>query len=341
MGPLIHSSVGYPLALTMALAWAQKQEQEGNAATLALLSSISAAPYSAGKPTAAATTGGLGCSASSSSRARIPENYIVVFTQVLPDGLGDLIFGENAILELRDVAAGVVWVRCYSGDNAVAGEQLISETANKMCCMSVVCTTKDTLAEELRRSNLEAVWAGARERFLAPWIFGLSVHEEALLRLAHDKQTKFWALTEYGRGMGNIHTYTGGFGSMICTGWVVGKQPGGVFRTIRRAPHTPTDWSQIMAKHCQIADPSAIRLWWFYSRGDDEKKHDIEFFNDNDEGVSAAFLACKAESQDSDVTSATPHIRNASKVIPVTTDGSIMVGYEKTSGEKLAEQLVE
>lgn len=167
----------------------------------------------------------------------LPAGYVVILTQVLPDGMGDLIFGENAVHELMDVA-GVAWLRCYTNsDSVAAGERLVEQTASKVC-FSLACSNVDGLQGAISSDRLERLWADAQERFLAPWIFGLSAHEETLLQLAQRTGRPFWALTEYGRSMGNIHNYTAGLGSMIPTGWTLNPEEGGVFRSILRATLT-------------------------------------------------------------------------------------------------------
>merc|ERR1719282_1242795 len=112
---------------------------------------------------------------------------------------------------------------------------------------------------------------------------------------------------------------------MIPTGWTVDNinSPGAVFKSIKRAPRTKTDWRQIFADHCGISDPSTVRLWWFYSRKSDEKKHDFRK------------LGWEALGDDE----ATQRVCTVSKVIPTAADGGIALGHEKTSGEKLADQL--
>lgn len=232
-----------------------------------------------------------------------------------------MIFGENAVHELQQIAP-VAWFRCYSSEeNMGAGEKLVEETASSLV-VSFVCTKSSGIATAFEKGQLEVLWVGARERFLAPWIFGLSGHDEALCQLASRTGTKFWALTEYGRGMGHIHSYTKGLGAMIPTGWTLEGEPGGVFRSIQRAPRTESDWCRAFAEHCGIADEGSVRLWWFYSRKDDEKKHDFR-------------VLAKAMRSD-----APAHASVVSKVVPVGADGNIITdANEKTSGEKLAEQL--
>lgn len=283
----------------MALAWAQSQCSESSSATAALLMTQTPPP-------------------GQREEFELPPGYLVIFTQILPDGLGDLIFGENAVRELQEIGP-IVWFRCYTGEeNAPAGERLIADTA-KSLAFSVSCTGKEPLESKLSAVNIEKIWLGARERFLAPWIFGLSTHEQVLLSLSERTQKRFWALTEYGRGMGNIHTYTGGLGVMIPTGWIVEGESGGVFRSVLKQPRTDTDWRKIFAEHCGLSSPAKIRLWWFYSRKDDEKKHGFRELP-KEEGLPQ-------------------HVRVVSKLIPAGSDGQIALGQEKTSGEKLAEQL--
>lgn len=312
----------------MALAAALAKQEEGSSSSTALLCG-SANAKATPEPCAKASSSGYVSDKAATVEQKaprvseLPAEYVVIFTQVLPDGLGDVIFGESAVLELQDLG-GVAWIRCYQGENSASGERLIHDTAST-CFYNLACTSRDQFGEALLHGGLQKIWAGARERFLAPWIFGLSAHEEALLGLATRTKSSFWALTEYGRSMGNIHTYTGGLGCKIPTGWSIGDIPGrpsGVFKTIRRAPTSDTNWHDVFAGHCGVAG-RPTRLWWFYSRGDDEKKHDIKLLEDNAKAGSAS------------------HIRAACKLIPVSPDGKIIVCYEKTSGEKLAEQLFE
>lgn len=255
-------------------------------------------------------------------KAKTPS-HVIILTHVLPDGLGDLIFGENAVQEMLRLGP-VAWFRCYaSEENFDAGEKLVHQTASSLF-HSHACSNKgDGLAGALATGQLQSLWVQARERFLAPWIFGLSTHEEALLRLAKSTSTQFWAMTEYGRGMGNIHTYTQGLGAMIPTGWPEPGEAGAVFKSILAAERTQTDWRRKFAELCGVADPSRIRMWWLYSRKDDEKKHD--------------FRVLGRES----LPAGTPEkIRGVAKVIPVGDDFNIITdANEKTSGEKLAEQL--
>merc|ERR1740121_3118668 len=149
--------------------------------------------------------------------------------------------------------------------------------------------------------------------------------DEAFVTLGRRTNTKFWALTEYGRGMGNIHTYTQGLGAMIPTGWSAQGDPeqrGGVFSSIRRVPRTETDWRRTFAEHCGIADSSNVRLWWFYNRKDSEKKHDFRFMDQ------AAPADAPARS------------RIVAKIVPVDAAGAMITDpNEKTTGEKLAAQL--
>jgi len=256
-------------------------------------------------------------------RDMLPAGYIVVLTQVLPDGMGDLIFGENAVHELMEVA-GVAWLRCYTNsDSVAAGEHLVEQTASKVC-FSLACSNVDGLQGAISSDRLERLWADARERFLAPWIFGLSAHEEALLQLAQRTGRPFWALTEYGRSMGNIHTYTAGLGSMIPTGWTLNPEEGGVFRSILRAPLTETNWRGVAAEWCGLPSSSNIRLWWFYSRKDDEKKHSFRVLSQDQCGSAGDGAAPR---------------RKMAKVVPMDATGNIALTNEKTSGEKLADQL--
>eukprot|EP00439_Symbiodinium_sp_Y106_P047363 s627_g6.t1 len=124
----------------------------------------------------------------------------------------------------------------------------------------------------------------------------------------------------------NIHTYSEGLGHQVPTGWTADGGPGGVFRSILRAPRTGTAWRRILIEHCgldqKMDDRTKVRLWWFYSRKDDEKKH--------------SFRSLENKASDEELSS---HVDMVSKVIPIDSAGKVARGNEKTSGEKLAEQL--
>lgn len=276
----------------------------------------SAAASAAAAGCAAGDAGGPGGSDPLGSR------YVLVFTMVLPDGLGDLIFGESAVHELAETELSVAWFRCYSSEEGFeTGERLVRDTAGSVA-FSFASRSRDGLRDAVGADRLEEMWRGAQERFLAPWIFGLSqADEDALLDVAERSGAGFFALTEYGRSMGNIHTYTRGLGAMVPTGWVVdSSSPGGVFKSILRAPRTDVDWKASLAEKCGLSAGTPVRLWWFYSRKDDEKKHDFRVL---------------------DRSAADDELHVLAKVVPVSADGSPLLGHEKTSGEKLAEQLFE
>lgn len=289
----------------MALAWAT-QQGEKNPAVNALLG-IDAAPS---------------CQPAKKPEDSSLEGYCLVFTLVLPDGLGDLIFGENAVSELLDVGP-VAWVRCHVSDEQLEpGEQLIAKTAAKLS-FNLASSGKSSLLTKISAQRLEQLWVDAKQRFLAPWIFGLSENDQAILDLANRSRKAFWALTEYGRSMGNIHRYSNGLGHLIPSGWSTDGS-GGVFRSILRAPRTDTPWQRLLLEHCGLEGTTArVRLWWFYSRKDDEKKHS---FRELEREVIG----------DEELPS---HVRVVSKVIPVDAEGKVARGNEKTSGEKLAEQI--
>ncbi|CAJ1364003.1 unnamed protein product [Effrenium voratum] len=78
----------------------------------------------------------------------------------------------------------------------------------------------------------------------------------------------------------------------------------------------------LLMDYCGLKD-GKVRLWWFYSRKDDEKKHSFRELDREALG-------------DEEVPS---HVRVVSKVIPIDADGKLARGDEKTSGEKLAEQI--
>ncbi|CAJ1432709.1 unnamed protein product [Effrenium voratum] len=287
----------------MALAWAQRQQQDP--AVSALLGLEAASSTQDSQP---------------SSQCEGLAGYCLVFTLVLPDGLGDLIFGQNAVEELLDVGP-VAWVRCHVSDEQLQpGEQLIASTARKLR-FNLASSGKSSLHSAISRERLEQLWVEAKERFLAPWIFGLSENDQVLLDLAKNTGKPFWALTEYGRSMGNIHSYSKGLGHLIPTGWST-DGTGGVFRSILRAARTETPWRRLLMDYCGLKG-GKVRLWWFYSRKDDEKKHSFRELDREALG-------------DEEVPS---HVRVVSKVIPIDADGKLARGDEKTSGEKLAEQI--
>mmetsp|Transcript_43368 Transcript_43368/g.92852 ORF Transcript_43368/g.92852 Transcript_43368/m.92852 type:complete len:534 (-) Transcript_43368:244-1845(-) len=306
----------------MALAWATSGGGGSSSSTSKASTSPLAALLASGSSAAAASSTDTGADAAKPAGSSLPEGFILIMTQVLPDGFGDLIFGENAVQELQEIGP-VIWLRCYvSKDNFVSGEELISEVAAKLP-RSYAWAADDDLDSVLGSSDsLLRLWAECRECFLAPWIFGLSGHEEAVLTAAKANSKRFWALTEYGRGMGNIHTYTFGLGAKVPTGWTLDPEEGGVFRSILRLTPGTTDWKAKCAQYCQlppsVAKSGRLRLWWFYSRKDDEKKHDFRILDH------------------------TSRLLKAAKVIPVGTDGEIITDpNEKTNGEKLAEQLLQ
>ncbi|CAJ1411200.1 unnamed protein product [Effrenium voratum] len=145
----------------MALAWAQRQQQDP--AVSALLGLEAASSTQDSQP---------------SSQCEGLAGYCLVFTLVLPDGLGDLIFGQNAVEELLDVGP-VAWVRCHVSDEQLQpGEQLIASTARKLR-FNLASSGKSSLHSAISRERLEQLWVEAKERFLAPWIFGLSENDQA------------------------------------------------------------------------------------------------------------------------------------------------------------------
>eukprot|EP00435_Cladocopium_sp_Y103_P036334 s1561_g9.t1 len=186
------------LIRAMALAWASRQEK--NPAMDALLgvetSSQPAAPSAGREPKERRGRTLLGVSENLKVRIPpnglfnrenndkplefgddLPEGYCLVFTLVLPDGLGDLIFGENAVQELLDVAP-IAWVRCHVSDEQLRpGEELIAATAARLS-FNLASAGKSSLAEKISPQRLERLWVNAKDRFLAPWIFGLSENDQ-------------------------------------------------------------------------------------------------------------------------------------------------------------------
>ncbi|CAE8594965.1 unnamed protein product, partial [Polarella glacialis] len=104
---------------------------------------------------------------------------------------------ENAVSELLSLGP-VAWVRCHVSEEQVeSGERLVKDVAARLS-FNLTCSGRDGLSTVISAERLDRLWAEARERFLAPWIFGLSEHEEVLLELARRTAKPFWALTEYG-----------------------------------------------------------------------------------------------------------------------------------------------
>eukprot|EP00439_Symbiodinium_sp_Y106_P014466 s1669_g2.t1 len=107
----------------MALAWAAQQKQDP---ALSALLGTEPGGYSVSTAPAAANEDPSGY------KEELPSGHILVFTLVLPDGLGDLIFGENAVGELLEEGP-VAWVRCHVSEEQVApGEELVKAVASSL-----------------------------------------------------------------------------------------------------------------------------------------------------------------------------------------------------------------
>ncbi|CAJ1443269.1 unnamed protein product [Effrenium voratum] len=191
----------------------------------------------------------------------------VLLSLVLPDGLGDLSFGACAARELR---RPLLWGRIYASPAArEQGEDLVAallpETAS-----SLVFDSYEDFASGLAAGKLDQSWAEANKIFLAPWVFGLA---DSVLTLARRQQRRFWALAEYGRGHGHLHSYSDGLGVHIPTGWQRGPEniQGGVFKTILTEPLTTTDWVGHFQGLLSLAERP--RLWWAYTRKDSVRVH--------------------------------------------------------------------
>merc|ERR1719361_890655 len=103
----------------MALAWAVQKAQEGPPSVNALLQSDDG--DGSGKQVKAQSSAEQGSAIAQgrdSAAGGLPDDFILVLTQVLPDGMGVLIFGENAVRELSSTAR-IAWVRCYTNDESV------------------------------------------------------------------------------------------------------------------------------------------------------------------------------------------------------------------------------
>eukprot|EP00930_Biecheleria_cincta_P007940 TRINITY_DN109260_c0_g1_i1.p1 TRINITY_DN109260_c0_g1~~TRINITY_DN109260_c0_g1_i1.p1 ORF type:complete len:365 (+),score=45.27 TRINITY_DN109260_c0_g1_i1:32-1096(+) len=139
-------------------------------------------------------------------------------------------------------------------------------------------------------------------------------------------------MSEYGRGMGPIHRYTGGLGRRIPTGWPSDdnyqESSHGIFKTILRSPDTTsrskTHWGKRFARAVsslfsqQLAGRTP-RLWWAYGRKDSASTHAFRLLTKEDRGSQAA-----------------PEV---AKLIPIAEDGSLASGATKTTGELLKEQV--
>ncbi|CAE8618170.1 unnamed protein product, partial [Polarella glacialis] len=101
---------------------------EANSATNALLFSSAPAVESGGSSSSTCCDRRK----DTANAESLPEGYVLIFTQVLPDGLGDLIFGENAVSELLSLGP-VAWVRCHVSEEQVeSGERLVKDVAARL-----------------------------------------------------------------------------------------------------------------------------------------------------------------------------------------------------------------
>ncbi|CAE7713386.1 unnamed protein product, partial [Symbiodinium sp. CCMP2456] len=239
------------------------------------------------------------------------ERGILVLTLSLPDGFGDIAFGRCAVEELREIAR-VTWVRVYSsGFSKETGERLAGQSDD-----SLTFDSYEAFDQHLAEGHLDKIWIRAHEIFLAPWIFGLG--GDGILALSSRLQRPFWALSEYGRGMGNLHGYSSGLGRWVPSGWPMPDTPtGGVFKTILKSVGTGADWRRHFQDLLGLLEPP--RLWWAYGRRDSAHVH--------------AFRLLTAGN-----TSAWP---TAVKVIPLGSDGTLAKGVAKTKGDLLREQIDE
>jgi len=277
---------------------------------------------------------------------------VLVATLALPDGLGDVAFGECAVRELSAAPAAITWLRVYPSEAAwAAGEALIVETATAASA-SLAFPTPESFATELKRGSLiDRLWAGAREVFLAPWIFGIYGHDAPLLELVQRVGRQFWALSEYGRGMGHIQNYTGGLGVNVPTGWPSSAAAGsfssagsavsgGVFKTILRSGRASTDWRARLRDRINLGVAGVglrrpPRLWWAYGRKDSATAHELRLATAT---TTSMPLQARRDAEKDPLASASFQWPEVVKVIPVSKDGSIATGVARTTGDLLSEQ---
>ncbi|CAJ1365522.1 unnamed protein product [Effrenium voratum] len=233
----------------------------------------------------------------------------VLLSLVLPDGLGDLSFGACAARELR---RPLLWGRIYASPAArEQGEDLaaalLPETAS-----SLVFDSYEDFASGLAAGKLDQSWAEANEIFLAPWVFGLA---DSVLTLARRQQRRFWALAEYGRGHGHLHSYSDGLGVHIPTGWQQGPEniQGGVFKTILTERLTTTDWVGHFQGLLSLAERP--RLWWAYTRKDSVRVHSFRR------------VPCEKPWP------------CAAKLVPLDAEGGLASGQAQTAGSLLREKI--
>jgi len=269
---------------------------------------------------------------------------VLVLSMFLPDGFGDVIFGEHFVSEVLLAHPSLTWVRVYSNQiSHDAGEALLRErihptasTSGALPAASRAYASQEAFEADLQSRALDELWTSASFVFLAPWVFGIHAKGEAvLLSLAKRVGREFWATGEYGRGMGHIYSFTGGLGHRVPSGWRAeeasgeGSLSGGVFKSILSAPVTGTDWRQRLASRIRPWPEDAAdvpRLWWAYGRKDSAHVH-------------AFRLAKGGESRGSGGRDGggPPEVV---KLIPVSATGEFATGRAKTSGELLGNSLM-
>eukprot|EP00933_Yihiella_yeosuensis_P020985 TRINITY_DN16721_c0_g1_i5.p1 TRINITY_DN16721_c0_g1~~TRINITY_DN16721_c0_g1_i5.p1 ORF type:complete len:495 (-),score=112.02 TRINITY_DN16721_c0_g1_i5:629-2113(-) len=231
----------------------------------------------------------------------------------------------------------VVWLRVYPNEAQwKLGEELVAESTGKLIAAeSRAFADPISFKLALESGELDDIWGCASEIFLAPWIFGIYEHEAALLALANRVQRHFWVMTEYGRGVGPIHAYSGGLASRIRTGWPEGgvnDSDTSIFKTILKAPVTGTNWRRHFAAKVGIPitelqdDQVPVRLWWAYSRKDSASVHEFRLLE-----------ASEGRSPDH----GQDPVPKVAKIIPVKMDGSLADGKAKNMGELLKEKVDE
>lgn len=255
--------------------------------------------------------------------ATVTSPPVLVASLVLPDGLGDVAFGDCAVRELLLEAERVVWLRVYpSQEHLEAGERLaFSSVANNTDSVtSRTFPTAEAFATAITDGSLDELWSGASQVFLAPWIFGVYPHDVLLFSLFKRFERHFWAMSEYGRGMGPLHSYSDGLGSIIPTGWPIDgavDASTAVFKTILRTEPTGTDWRQHFSRHLALPEKTPVRLWWAYGRKDSASVHE--------------FRLDPASELDGSV-------MKVAKIVPVNPDGSLADGVSKNMGQLLREE---
>lgn len=247
---------------------------------------------------------------------------VFVASLVLPDGLGDVAFGECAVKELLLEVQSVVWLRVYpSQEHLEAGERLVqSSIANSTgSVISMTFPTSEAFLAAILSRKFDDFLNCAAQVYLAPWIFGVYPHDAPFLDLFNRLDKNFWAMSEYGRGMGPLYSYSNARGSIIPTGWPTDgavDTSTAVFKTILHTTPTATDWRNHFLRYLELPDQTPVRLWWAYGRKDSASVHDFRVL----EAVEGK-----------------PWIKVA-KIIPVNADGSLADGVSKNMGQLLREE---